>query len=731
MVELVRAGSFSVGGSGLSAEAPLSFESTPRIARVGSGSHWRTAVLTEPGTWSWKLTVPSGGSLHLGVEVFGPDGATPPTMEAVVAVVSPERRKVVRVVSPQELDSPGWLDLILDLARWSGDEVICEVSTRVLDVEARPMPGVELAWSPTRVVSSDARRAGKAPNIVLVVIDTLRYDFLSAYGAGRWASPRMASTLERRGAVFEQAYAQAPWTLPSMISLMTGTHPAEILGRDPAAYAVPTDLVTLPERLQHAGYETAAFIGNPTLHHGNGFARGLEELYISPAENAFVSSIEDEIITVKASSWLGSRGSAPFFLYVHYLAPHDPYSNSVQFLGRSLRRPFYFGRITGLDVHDLFLGTKTLDDPSADLRHLRALYATEVRYVDRWLGRLFAAVPERLLEDTLFVVTADHGEELLDHGGWKHGRTLYEEQLRVPLLVRWDGKVEPGKRISSPARLMDIAPTLLQAAGLEADSGSGRSLLPLLVGSSGLDEVDLYAEQLNFGPRKVSVTSGGEKLVLFDVNERTKVESKLQQRLLESESKRIPRAAVYDLRSDPGEQTNLIEQAPTTVRRLLPVLHRRMGRTTAGLRVVASAVPSGGTLEVRLRFDVEPDALSSYFLAADDRVALEGRDLQLELGSDVIDKGVLVKGAFQSVELVEVLLDGRPLPEGSFVTLAGPSSPAEALSLDLLRGPAPPSLESSGGEPRLWLWLPEATPPTPPGAIDPETLRRLRALGYV
>ena len=324
MVELVRAGSFSVGGSGLSAEAPLSFESTPRIARVGSGSHWRTAVLTEPGTWSWKLTVPSGGSLHLGVEVFGPDGATPPTMEAVVAVVSPERRKVVRVVSPQELDSPGWLDLTLDLARWSGDEVICEVSTRVLDVEARPMPGVELAWSPTRVVSSDARRAGKAPNIVLVVIDTLRYDFLSAYGAGRWASPRMASTLERRGAVFEQAYAQAPWTLPSMISLMTGTHPAEILGRDPAAYAVPTDLVTLPERLQHAGYETAAFIGNPTLHHGNGFARGLGELYISPAENAFVSSIEDEVITLKASSWLGSRGSAPFFLYVHYLAPMTP-----------------------------------------------------------------------------------------------------------------------------------------------------------------------------------------------------------------------------------------------------------------------------------------------------------------------------------------------------------------------------------------------------------------------
>ena len=325
----------------------------------------------------------------------------------------------------------------------------------------------------------------RRPSILLVVIDTLRADYLSPYGGSRWNSPNIAEQLARHGALFENVYAQAPWTLPSMVSLLTGVVPGVLLGGQAASFAIPPEQPTLPELLSGAGYETAAFIANPTMHQGNGFGRGLDDLYISPPDTAFVT-LEDELLVRKASTWLRARGERPFYLHVHFLAPHDPYANPVQFLGRSPSHPFYLGRITGSDVHELFLGALELDDPGADVPHLRALYASEVRWVDRWVGALLEAIPAERLRDTLVVLTADHGEELYDHGGWKHGRTLYEEQLRVPLLMRWEGAIEPRRRIASPVRLIDVAPTLLEAAGLRAPGGSssGRSLLAELRGGA-------------------------------------------------------------------------------------------------------------------------------------------------------------------------------------------------------------------------------------------------------
>ncbi len=226
------------------------------------------------------------------------------------------------------------------------------------------------------------------------MIDTLRADYLSPYGGSRWNSPNIAEHLARHGALFENVYAQAPWTLPSMVSLLTGVVPGVLLGGQAASFAIPPEQPTLPELLSGAGYETAAFIANPTMHQGNGFGRGLDDLYISPPDTAFVT-LEDELLVRKASTWLRARGERPFYLHVHFLAPHDPYANPVQFLGRSPSRPFYLGRITGSDVHELFLGALDLDDPDADVPHLRALYASEVRWVDRWVGDAARRDPRR------------------------------------------------------------------------------------------------------------------------------------------------------------------------------------------------------------------------------------------------------------------------------------------------------------------------------------------------
>lgn len=732
--EMVAAGAYTLGKE---ASAPssgsLRFASPPRVARVASALEWRTAVVTAAGGWSWELEVPPGARLHLGLEAFGEEGADPAPLEISLAVVDGDRRKVLRVISPRELDGPGWTDIELDLGRWEGRRVRCEAEVRPLGPAARSRGATEIAWAPARMTAGSGERPARdtRPDIVLIVVDTLRADALTPYGAADSASPRIDRHLARQGVVFERAYAQAPWTLPSMISLMTGEEPGVVLGREPASFAIPPHRPALPELLSQAGYETGAFIANPTLHHGNGFARGVDDLYIAPADEAFIS-LQDEILVRKAATWLRSRGERPYFLYVHFLAPHDPYANPMQFLGRSLRHPFYLGRITGRDVHDLFLGTTSLDDPASDVRHLRALYATEVRYVDRRVEELLEALPPRGGAGTLAVFTSDHGEELFDHGGWKHGRTLYEEQLRVPLIFRWEGHIEGRRRVASPVRLVDVAPTLLDAAGLEVRRGGGRSLLPVLRARAEPVESEIFAERLNFGPLVAAVVSGKRKLVLSDVHGRSAPDNKMQERMIEREASRYPRIAVFDLERDPEERRNLAGEAPSLLRRLVPMLHRQLGRTTPGLRVLAGEIPPGSRLAVSLRFERAPAAWRSYFLAAGDRAELAGVELRLDLGADSIEKGVLVLGEPGRIEEVSLHLDGRSVDASRIEVGASSGYAGGPLEADrLTASEAPGEAPAPERPPLLHLWLPHSGLTAPRETPDPETLHRLKALGYV
>ena len=202
-----------------------------------------------------------------------------------------------------------------------------------------------------------------------------------------------------------------------------------LLGGQAAAFAIPPEQPTLPELLSGAGYETAAFIANPTMHQGDGFGRGLDDLYISPPDTAFVT-LEDELPGAQGFHLAARAGRASLLSARPLPAPHDPYANPVQFLGRSPSHPFYLGRITGSDVHELFLGALDLDDPGADVPHLRALYASEVRWVDRWVGALLEANAAERLRDTLVVLTADHGEEAPGRRGLAVVRTTKVSRRR-------------------------------------------------------------------------------------------------------------------------------------------------------------------------------------------------------------------------------------------------------------------------------------------------------------
>ena len=217
------------------------------------------------GAWSWRTRVPEGGRLQAGV---GSVGNAP--LEVVVALVRGDRREVLEVARRE--DRTGWVDLAADLSEYAGDEVTLELS-------AAGGAG-SVAWAP--VVVAGAGRAGEAPerpNVLFILVDTLRHDHLTVYGYERETSPEIERRLADAGAVLESAYSQAPWTLPSVVSYMISRDPGEVLGDDPATYGVPEGSTSLPEVMSGLGYRTAGFVANPILHAGNGFARGFETFY--------------------------------------------------------------------------------------------------------------------------------------------------------------------------------------------------------------------------------------------------------------------------------------------------------------------------------------------------------------------------------------------------------------------------------------------------------------------
>lgn len=561
------------------------------------------------------------------------------------------------------------------------------------------------------------------PNIVLVVVDTLRADHLTPYGYARPTTPNVQSLLADRGVVVDEAYAPAPWTIPSIVSLLASRWPGELLSPDPGAAALPPTVPNLATALRARGYETAAFVGNPTLDKSLGFANGFDTYVLPESLVAGLEKDHADRITAHALKWLrASPHRKPFFLYAHYLDPHDPYDNPEVVDGRA---PFESGTtstLNGRDVHGVFLGKIPLLDPAADVAHLSALYDTEIHYFDRSLRWLLAAFEGERLGETLFVLTADHGEELYDHGGWKHGRTLYQEQLRVPMIWRWEGRLPAGTRIAGPVRLLDVAPTLLDAAGGSVpDSWQGRSLLPLLQGERRNRRPFLFAQHLADGPPRAALLGRRWKLILFDRRRQFVPGGELDDILYHQELRRLARVELYDLEHDPGEHHNLAAQRPDLVAALAPQLEERLAEQTPGLRVMLTGAELGTTVDVQVRLRKSEETWSSWFLADDDRVELEGGSLRVRLSGEALPKGVVLPAA--DVQSIDVAA-----PRGLPVRLAasGRAYGGGEVSLAAAMHAGWPAQPADG--PTLWLW---ASPQrTFDAQRNPETVKRLKALGY-
>ncbi len=310
------------------------------------------------------------------------------------------------------------------------------------------------------------------PNVVVYLIDALRADHLGCYGYDRPVSPHIDRFAER-AILFERAQAQTSWTRASVASVFTGLMP-QVHSANDDDDALSASVMTIAEYLQAAGFQTGGFSSNGNAGPNVGFAQGFDIF-------RNLGPVRSEEINEEASSWLDALDDKrPFFLWVHTVDPHAPYSPP-----EDLRRrfaPAVTGRNLGSIAHIESL-TQHPDRLSAKLiADMVSLYDAEIAANDRSFGALLSDLHDLgLFDDTLIIVVSDHGEEFYDHGGWTHGKTLYSEQLDIPLIVKLPG-TSAGQRISQVVQHVDILPTILEFVGLEEPGGiQGKSLGALLV----------------------------------------------------------------------------------------------------------------------------------------------------------------------------------------------------------------------------------------------------------
>jgi arylsulfatase A-like enzyme len=370
-----------------------------------------------------------------------------------------------------------------------------------------------------------------ARNLILISIDTLRPDMLGAYGYDRQSSPTL-DALAAWGALFETAVSPSPWTLPAHASMLTGLYPKRH-GMKSHAYSLGPETRTLAERLAEHGFHTAAIVNSHNLSERYGLHRGFRDhSYVVESERR----IEPTEVESVALEWLASVPSERFFLFLHYYDVHSDYRALPTYERWSARSGRASADGSTHQLRQFRDGEIALGE--ADAARLEDLYVAGIRQMDDGIARLLAALRERsLLADTLLVVTSDHGEEFLAHGGVLHGRTQFEDVLRVPLLLVGPG-VPKRVRVPEPASLIDLVPTVLARLGLPPAEGlDGVDLTPLLRERvTSLRDRTLFSEADHGNPREDATRS---------------IRSGQWKGILERESGSFE---LYDLASDPNEQ---------------------------------------------------------------------------------------------------------------------------------------------------------------------------------
>lgn len=398
----------------------------------------------------------------------------------------------------------------------------------------------------------------KMPNVVILSIDTLRSDHLGCMGYPKPVSPSI-DAMAADGAVFLNTYASAPWTLPSYISLMTGLNCIRhriYYESDRLDPAVPT----LADQLRRKGYACEAVTGAGYLYSGYGFSKGFDSYGMGQRDMQNERMAEET--AKEAGGWIASNSDRPFFLFVHTYQVHNPYKSPdpypAMFVGDNPRWKKFdiVAEINNRGGKGFFLPFS-----SAERENIIGLYDAGIRYTDDALVKPLLETLRRngLYDRTLIILTSDHGEEFFEHGGWDHTHSVYDELIKVPLIVKMPGSKYRGRRIASIVRLTDVMPTVLEVCGVPFEESrlDGRSLLSVLSGEERNDRVFLaeLAEnvaELNI-PQRLATNEGRRKIIL------NQPFSKERQALFLPPPRIPPPVELFDLAADPGETKNIAD----------------------------------------------------------------------------------------------------------------------------------------------------------------------------
>ena len=461
-------------------------------------------------------------------------------------------------------------------------------------------------------------------NVVLIVMDAVRADHLSADGYQRPTSPNLA-TLAKRGVLFHNAMANSSWTHASIPTLLTSVYPStHQVNRTTSA--LPPSIPTVPQLLKQTGMATAIFSSNTFVTPLFGFGQGVDRFvhyYPGATEQLILGHVArklltgrptvrekaeaalhrfDKLLNPKAATsieeasadtlnrafltWVKQTRPRRFFAYLHYMETHAPYDPPEAY-----RTRFMSGPVDGALREQVFAVRGVLPFQRgkplapAQRQQVIALYDAEINQLDEALGRLFQALEALgLADETLIIVTADHGEEFFEHGGWGHGHSLHHELLHVPLIISYPARLPMGRVVETRVSLVDVAPTILELCGVPSPPfQEGQSVVPLMVSEdAAVEDRVVYSELYHDGGMSVrALMQGPYKLIVAE----------------EASQRQV---ALYNTREDPTETRDVSTRFPERVSSLLNALEQRTRSASAKSRGIVTLALDERTQE-RLR----------------------------------------------------------------------------------------------------------------------------------
>ena len=668
----------------------------------------RTLPASPPGRLLFTLDVPRGARLALACGI-PPERHDRPGVEFSVKLRRRGKEQALWTMLLDPLrrkEHRRWVPAEVDLSGYAGRDVELVLETRGFERDDDPRRAF---WGTPALITP----AAKAPLVIVYLVDTLRADHTQPYGYRRDTTPELGR-FAADSVVFDTAIAQASWTKPSVASLFTSLLPGQhraVQLRD----TLDSGHVTMAEMLQAKGFATGAVIANSVIYSaGSNFEQGFD-LFVGMhgAGNRPSKVVEAAPVVDDALSWLEERRGFPTFLYVHTMDPHVPYTPPAPFNMKYEPHP--------TPDHPAVDPRGDYKEP-LDLDRLIAQYDGEIAYGDREFGRFVSELKRRGLYDrALMVFLGDHGEEFLDHGQFTHGKTVFDELIHIPLIVKFPGGRGAGTRVKQQVQEVDVLPTVMQEMGLPVPAPpviAGHPLQPVLAG--GVPEPPAVSEISHRGYVAHGMRTSRDKYV---------------QRFSPEEDE-----LYFDLGRDPKEKDNRLAENRDRASKLKAAGEAAMVADPFRHNLRAEG---GGQYVLKLRTGGWIEGVEPRGFGPDDRYEIQGNGRKLALAlrprpgrpREVVF-GIRPMGA---PVYLEGTRDGRPLRPSDVAIAEEAEHPAEVpfrLPEIEPRGDsdeerfdnvfAPPR----GDPPGLQLWLTMA-PSVKVLAMDKETRERLCALGYI